>query len=349
MNATIGLLATVVLLLLNAVFVAAEFALVSARRASIEPRAEAGSRRAAVTLRAMEQVSIMLAGAQLGITLCSVALGAVSEPAIAHLLQRPFEAVGLPGGAAHAAAFVIALLLITVLHVVLGEMVPKNIALAAPEASSLWLSPVLAGAVRVVRPLLWLLNGLANLSLRVVRVQQRDEVASAFTSEEVADMVDESHRGGLIAAADRHLLGGALAFDTATAADLTLPLARVHTLDPAATPAAVEAMAARTGVTRFPLLEGERLIGYVHVKDTLPLPADRRDDPLPASCIRALPDVAAAAPLADAIEVMRNDHAHLARVFDGAALRGVITLDDILASLVQPSDPAPAPEADSAA
>lgn len=338
MSTGVGLAVTVVLLLLNGFFVGAEFALVSARRAGIEPRAEAGSRAAMTTLRAMENVSLMMAGAQLGITLCSVALGAVSEPVIAHALEPGFDLIRLPTSVLHPAAFVVALLLITVLHVVIGEMVPKNMALARPENAALRLAPILVALVRIARPLIALLNLLANGVLRAVRVQPRNEVVSAFTRDEVAAMVDESHRGGLLGRADRDLLDGALAFDAATVAALTLPMPRIHTLGAAATPDDVEALAARTGVTRFPVHSSYRMTHYVHVKDTLRIPAGDRRRPVPVRCLRALPDVAATASLATAIEVMRTQRAHLARVVDDAgATRGVITLDDILASLVHHS------------
>lgn len=336
MNTGLAIGATAVLLLLNGFFVAAEFALVSARRAGIEPYADAGSRRAVTTLRAMERVSVMLAGAQLGITLCSLALGALSEPAIAHLLRGLFADVGVTGAAVEPVAFVLALVLITVLHVVLGEMVPKNIALAAPERSSLWLSPILAAMIRIARPVIWLLNGTANLTLRALRVKPQDEVTSAFTRDEVADMIEQSHRGGLMPGDERALLGGALAFDRATAADLTLPLERVYTLGVSPTPAQVEALAARTGVTRFPLRDGDNLVGYVHLKDTLVLGSSEHGRALPPSSVRALPTVAAGASLAAAIDAMRTAHAHLAAVVGEAGLLGVITLDDILSSLVGP-------------
>jgi CBS domain containing-hemolysin-like protein len=339
-SAGVGIPLTAALLLLNAFFVGAEFALVSARRASIEPRAEGGSRRAISTLRAMEHVSLMLAGAQLGITVCSLALGAVSEPVIAHLLEPAFDATGLPADALHPLAFAVAILLITVLHVVIGEMVPKNIALAGPEAAALWLGPPLAGVVRALKPLIWLLNQAANLTLRAVRVQPRDEVVSAFTRDEVAGLVEQSHREGLLDPGERDLLSGALAFETATAMVLTLPLDRVHTLPPNPSANDVEQLAARTGVTRFPILDvdagGRRLTGYVHLKDTLTLAAADRDRPLPAAIIRALPDVAPDQPLAEAIDIMRTSSAHLARVTVAGQTVGVITLDDILANLVQP-------------
>lgn len=337
MSPGLGIAVTVLLLLLNAFFVAAEFALVCARRASIEPAAERGSRRAAITLAAMQRVSLMMAGAQLGITLCSVALGAVSEPAIAHLLEPPFDAAGLPAGLTRPAAFIIALALVTVLHVVLGEMVPKNVALADPDGAAQWLAPVLAVTVRAVRPVIWVLNEIANLVLRAMRVQPRHEVASAFTRDEVALFVDESRRGGLLAAAEHRRLGGALAFASATAGTLMLPLSRAHVLSAPPTADAVESLAARTGVTRFPVRAGAQLRGYVHLKDTLGVSPNDRSRPLPDSCIRPLPEVPADAPLAEVLEIMRADHAHIARIVSDGAVAGIITLDDILLSLVPPT------------
>ncbi|HSE56059.1 MAG TPA: CNNM domain-containing protein, partial [Nocardioidaceae bacterium] len=187
-----------VLLLGNAFFVGAEFALISSRRTQIEPRAQQGSRRARTTLRAMEQVSLMMAGAQLGITICSLGLGAVGEPAVAHLLEKPFASTGVPEGLLHPVAFAVALTIVVSLHMVIGEMVPKNIALAGPERSALLLGPPLFGIVQVLRPLIWLLNRVANLVLRAIRVEPKDEVTSAFTQEEVSGLVAESRREGLL-------------------------------------------------------------------------------------------------------------------------------------------------------
>ena len=132
-----GILLTVFLLAANAFFVGAEFALISARRSQIEPRAQAGSRMARTTLKAMEKVSLMMAGAQLGITMASLGLGAVSEPALAHLMEPVFHDLGLPDAWLHPVAFVIAMTIVVFLHVVVGEMVPKNIAIAGPDRAAL--------------------------------------------------------------------------------------------------------------------------------------------------------------------------------------------------------------------
>ena len=340
MSAGAGIALTALLLMLNAFFVGAEFALVAARRSALEPLVEAGSRRAARTVRAMEQVSLMMAGAQLGITVCSLALGAVSEPAIAHLLEPGGRALGLPGAAVHTVAFLVALALVTLLHVVLGEMVPKNVTLAGPEAAALWLGPPLAALVRALKPVIVVLNASANLVLRLLRVHPRAELASTVTRDELTGLVEHSHREGLLGPGERSLLAGAISFETATAADVTVPLARVHALGADPSAADVERLAARTGVTRFPIRDGGRLCGYVHLKDVLRVPDGARHRPLPAATIRPLPSVAADLPLSDAIETMRARQAHLARVTAPGPgpddTIGVITLDDVLAALTRP-------------
>jgi CBS domain containing-hemolysin-like protein len=327
---------TVALLLLNGLFVAAEFALVAARRTAIEPLAEAGSRRAAATLRAMERVSLMMAGAQLGITVCSLGLGALSEPAIARLLEPAFHAVGVPDAAGHAVAFAIALALVTVLHVVIGEMVPKNATLTGPDRAAMWLGPPLALIVRVLKPLLWLLNESVNLMLRAARIQPRDEVASAFTRDEVAGLIAQSQREGLLDQSRHERLTSALGFDTVTIGDITIPMARVHTIPRDASADDAERLAARTGVTRFPVRDGDTLVGYLHLQDTLGTPPDQRAGPLPARYIRPLPELSADLALPDALERMRGGKAPIAQVVADGASRGIATLDDLLARLVRP-------------
>ncbi|HEY0359529.1 MAG TPA: CNNM domain-containing protein, partial [Mycobacteriales bacterium] len=203
-----AVLLAVVLLGLNAFFVGAEFALITARRTQIEPRAVAGSRAARTTLRAMENVSMMMAGAQLGITVCSLGLGAVGEPALAHLVEPLFARFGVPDGLLHPAAFVLAMTIVVFLHVVLGEMVPKNIAIAGPERSALVLAPPLVAVVTVLRPFIVTMNAIANGILRLLRVEPKDEVGSTFTREEVAGLVEESRREGLLDADEYDLLSG---------------------------------------------------------------------------------------------------------------------------------------------
>src|SRR5215207_6620921 len=279
---------SVVLLAANAFFVGAEFALISARRSAIEPRAAGGGWAARRTLAAMERVSLMMAAAQLGITICSLGLGYLGEPAIAHTLEGPFEEVGVPEDLLHPIAFVIALSIIGYLHVVLGEMVPKNIALAGPDRSALLLAPPLTLIVRVLRPVIAVLNWIANVTLRLVGVEAKDEVTSAFTRDEVAGFVGESRREGLLDQHEGDLLEGALHFHEGTAASVLLPLDRLETVPPDVTPARLEAVAAHAGYSRFPVLRDGELIGYLHLKDALEFEDRHRNRPIAPSWIRDL-------------------------------------------------------------
>ena len=166
-----GVLALIVLLAGNAFFVGAEFAVISARRSQVEPKAEAGDRRAKTALWAMEHATLMLSACQLGITFCSIIILLVSEPAIHHLLEIPLQAIGAPESFIGPFAFIITLLVVTYLHVVVGEMVPKNMAFSIPDKSVLLLAPPLVLVSRVMKPVIWLMDALANGFLRLVGVE----------------------------------------------------------------------------------------------------------------------------------------------------------------------------------
>lgn len=333
---TIALIATFLLLVGNAFFVAAEFALVSARRSQIEVAAAGGSKAASVTLHAMERVSLMMAGAQLGITICSLGLGALSEPAIATLIEGPLESIGVPHGAVHPIAFAIALSLVTFLHVVLGEMVPKNLTLAAPDRTAILLGRPMSFVVRLLRPLVVSLNAMANAVLHLLRVQPRDEVTSVFTREEVAALVEESRSGGLLDPEDEKLVLDALTFEDRDARSILVPLAELRTLPPDVTPEQMEHAVVESNFSRFPIAEPDgELIGYVHVKDLLETDPVRRAAPMDRSTIRPLPVVRESDSLQSIIETMRSTGAHLAAVTgaDGDTL-GVATLEDTVEELV---------------
>jgi magnesium and cobalt exporter, CNNM family len=331
-----GLLIAAGLLLLNAFFVGAEFSVISARRSQIEPLADAGSRQARTALRAMEQVSLMLACAQLGITVCSLGLGAVAEPAIAHLIEGPMEAVGLPEGAVHPLAFTMALALVVYLHVVIGEMVPKNLALAGPERAVLVLAPPLMAIARATRPVIVVLNAVANGVLRLLRVEPKTELASTYTADEVHSIVTESAREGLLVD-DHGLLTGALEFSEREAGDVMVPLERLVTVPVGSTPAEVERLVTRTGFSRFPVVRAEsnELIGYLHLKDLLYADDGRHDQPVPEKRIRSLVSVSTGDEVEEALATMQRAGTHLARVIDadGSTL-GVLFLEDVLEELV---------------
>jgi CBS domain containing-hemolysin-like protein len=323
------------LLVANAFFVGAEFALISARRSSIELRASGGNRLAAITLRAMERVSLMMACAQLGITICSLGLGYLGEPAIAHALEDLFEAAGIPEALVHPVAFAIALGLISYLHVVLGEMVPKNLALAGPDRAALALAPPLAAIVRILHPIIALLNWIANAVLRLAGITPKDEVTSAFTRDEVAGLVEESHREGLLDLDEERLLVGALTFEERDVRTVTIPRDRLVTVAPDITPARVEAIAARTGYSRLPIEEDGELAGYLHLKDALEIEDVHRNRPIARSWIRPLSTVRISDPLRSALATMQRTSSHLARVVDAADRTvGVAALEDVLEKLV---------------
>jgi CBS domain containing-hemolysin-like protein len=325
----------VFLLAANAFFVGAEFALISARRSAIEPRAEDGSWAARVTLGAMERVSLMMAAAQLGITVCSLGLGYLGEPAVARVIDGPLETLGVPHALIHPIAFLLALSLISFLHVVVGEMVPKNIALAAPDRSALALGPPLALLVRIMRPVIALLNAIANGILRLVGVTPQEEVTSAFTRDEVAGLVEESRRHGLLDPDEGHLVLGALTFEERSARSVLLPLANLTTAPETVTPAELERLASSTGYSRFPISSDHDIIGYLHLKDVLEFEEVHRNRPIASSWIRPLPTVRVSDRLRDVLGTMQSSGAHLARVADEAgAVLGVVALEDVLEELV---------------
>jgi magnesium and cobalt exporter, CNNM family len=331
-----GLLLAVLLLALNAFFVGAEFALISARRTQIEPRAAAGSRAARRTLRAMENVSLMMAGAQLGITVSSLGLGAIGEPAVAHLLEPGFGRLGVPEALLHPVAFALAMTVVVFLHVVVGEMVPKNIALAGPERSALVLGPALAAVVTVLKPFIVALNAVANGVLRLLRVQPKGEVASTFTREEVAGLVEESRRDGLLDADEYNLLAGALGFQERTVDRVLLPAAGLTTIPRRASVAEVEQRVAATGFSRFPVTgNGGELVGYLHVKDVLACAPQHRERAVADKWVRPLGTVRRGDRLHEALAVMQARGAHMARVADDdGTVHGVVTLEDVLEELV---------------
>jgi CBS domain containing-hemolysin-like protein len=326
---------SLLLLGLNAFFVGAEFALISARRSVIEPIAEGGGRVAGITLRSMENVSLMLAAAQLGITLCTLGLGALAEPALAHAVEGPLDAIGAPQALVYPIALVFALFIVGALHVVLGEMVPKNIALARPERSALILAPPLRATVFLLYPAIASLNWSANAVLRLLGIDPKNEVASAFTRDEVAGLVEESRREGYLDLHESSLLTGALEFDEHDASSVLLPLDAIETVPVTVTPAEVEAVAARTGFSRFPVSRDGEMIGYLHLKDALEFKDRHRNRAIAESWVRPLPTVRADAPLRSVLETMQASGAHLARVVaSDRKVTGVVALEDVLEELV---------------
>jgi len=276
----------------------------------------------------------MLACAQLGITICSTSLGVVAEPAIAHLIEDPLAAIGVDEDLSHVISFVLALALVVYLHVVLGEMVPKNLAVAGPDRAVLMFGPPLVWIARMVRPVIAALNWLANHVLRLAGVEPKDEVASAFTAQEVQSIVERSQAEGLLAD-EQGLLAGAIEFSDRTAQDVMIPVGRLVTAANDSTPDDIEQLVARTGFSRFPVLDdGGRPTGYLHVKDVLYADGPGRHVPVPTWRVRMLAVVRPDAEVEEALSAMQRSGSHLARVDDDGTTVGVVFLEDILEELV---------------
>lgn len=337
MSLELGLTIGVLMLLGNAFFVGAEFGLVSVRRSKVELEALNGSRAARYTLSAMENVSLMLAGAQLGVTACSLVLGAVAEPVIAHMLEPVFHDIGMSETLIHPISLVIALAITVYLHVVVGEMVPKNLALASPTKTALLLTPPLLLIVRLCKPLVVLLNIVANGCLRLAGIKPRQEIASSFNRDEVAGFVKESHREGLLSRDEEHIISRALRLDERTIRGVLLPYEGVVEVTRAVTPAEIEQLSVKTGFSRFPMRdEKDKLIGYVHLKDIIEIDDAQYHDVLPTRYIWPLVSLKSTDSLRDALVTMQHSGTHIAQVKHAKTGKviGIVMLEDVLEELV---------------
>ncbi|MEU4705216.1 hemolysin family protein [Nocardia salmonicida] len=337
-----GILLTVVLLASNAFFVAAEFALISARRDRLEALVAQGKKKAQTVIEAGENLSIMLAAAQLGITICSILLGRVGEPAIAHLIERPFELLGLPEQLLHPVGFTLALTIVVILHILLGEMVPKNIALAGPERSALLLVPIHLVWLRIARPLIALYNLAANMTLRMLRIEPKDELDATVSTLELAEMIGESRSEGLLDEEEHRRLTQALGTSEQVVGDVMVPLAQARSvplIGNGTTLGEVEAAVSETGFSRYPVAASDgSLVGYLHIKDVLDEVADDNAGPdtvIPRTDIRPLPTVSTGTPLYEALARLRRTSSHLGRVVDNRGNTvGVVALEDLIEEFV---------------
>ncbi|NDK88986.1 HlyC/CorC family transporter [Gordonia desulfuricans] len=348
MNDIWGVVLTVALLAGNAFFVGAEFSLISARRDRLEALADEGRTRARTVIHAGEHLSLMLAGAQLGITICSILLGRVGEPAVAHLIERPLHLAHLPAGLLHPVAFAIALSLVALLHILLGEMVPKNIALAGPERAAMLMVPVHLAFIKVARPLIAFYNLLANLTLRALRVEPKDELDSTVSPVQLAQMLGESREEGLIDAEEHARLNRALRSVNRNVAEVMIPLDKMRSVDVERDPVtggtgpslgAVERAVTDTGFSRFPVRGPDgTYTGYLHLKDVLDDILDETIGPdsiIGVDQVRPLPVIADDTPLDEATGTLRRTSSHLGAVVDGTGRTvGIVALADLVEEFV---------------
>lgn len=332
------LLLAVGLIAANGFFVGAEFAVLASRRTRLEPLLRS-SRRARTALRAIEQLPLMISACQFGITLASLGLGALAEPVVASLLTDPLTALHVPHQLIHPLALAIALTLVSCLHMLLGEMVPKNLALTGPERAAMMLAAPLLLFVQIFRPIIIGLTAVATAVLKLLRITPASEIGEVTDRDSVAALIGESSEEGLLKTDQHELLTGALAFEETKAEAVGLPLDSLVTVDPDVTPARVEQLVTATGYSRFPVRANDRagadLIGYIHIADVLDTDQARRNMPLDHRWVRPLGEIRATATLQAALATLRRSGSHLARLIDdNGQTHAVIALEDILEELV---------------
>ena len=327
------LLITVLLLIGNGFFVAAEFALVAAGRPQLERAAAKGSRPAVAALAGARELSLMLAGAQFGITMCSLGLAIVTEPAFEHLLEPPLHALGVPEAATKAIALGTALAVVTFLHMVIGEMAPKSWAIAHPERAALMLALPFRAFAKVSRPVLTSLNNTTNALLRLIGITPKDELDSHTDAARLSHLVGESRRLGLIGRHDHELLRRAISAREATVGHLVVPGTSVTTIDADATAAQIRRKATASGHNRLLVRDRDgAATGIVHVRAAITEPdGERRAGEL----AHPAPVLTAETTVLDAVSRLRRARAQLAVVNDARnEFVGIVTLDDLLAELL---------------
>lgn len=332
------LLAVGVLLILGtAVYVAAEFSLVTVDRAKVAQQAAAGDLRSKALLGGLKSLSTQLSGAQVGITVTTLALGYVMEPSLAAMLAGPLEGVGLSTGAAESVAVVLSLVVATVLSMVFGELVPKNIAIAEPLATAKAVITPLRMSTWLFRPLIWVLNGIANGVLRIFSIEPQEELRSARSQEELQSLVRRSAAQGTLPEPTAGLLSRSISFSGKTAADVLTPRTRVRFVRAADSADAVLVAAGATGHSRFPVsgADSDDVVGLVHLKRAVSIAPDERTAVRVEQLMVEVPVVPATMPLDDLLDLLREQGLQMAVVADEyGGTAGILTLEDVVEELV---------------
>lgn len=323
------------LILANGFFVAVEFALLASLRSRIEE--ESGKLRGDLALRSMGRLGTVLAGTQLGVTLASLALGSVAEPAADRFLESLLHRTGLPESVSDPLALVVALAIVVFFHLVIGEMVPKSLALTHPERTLLALSIPAAAFVWVFRPVIWALNRLAFLGSRLFGVEPADELRSTASAAELGLMIEESREEGLIEEDDHELLTAALGFLERGTGEVMVRRDDIVAIDRSASVADAEDLMRTSGHSRL-LMIGHGLddvLGFVHAKDLLQLPRATRHRAVPLDAVRMTLTVPPDRGLGDVLLAMRRARRHVAVVADpGRRTLGLVTMEDVLETIV---------------
>jgi CBS domain containing-hemolysin-like protein len=332
------LVAAVGLLLANGFFVGAEFALTAARRTKLEKLAQGGDPRARTALASVRELSLMLAGAQLGITMASLGLGYVAEPAVADVIERGLSSVGeVPENVLHSISFVVALTIVVFFHMVVGEMAPKNIAIAQPEKTALWLALPFRLYVVLFRPVIATLNVVANGGCRLLGVEPQDEILTAHSADEIRRMIEQSAREGVVGGFERRLLSGATRIGELDAGAAMVPRTDMSASPITATAEDIERIVLETGHSRLPIYgrDLDNVLGFFHAKDLLNIAVEDRRQPIPRRLIRPMLVVPESRKLHPLLFDMRRERTHFALVIDEhGGTAGVLTIEDVIEELV---------------
>jgi CBS domain containing-hemolysin-like protein len=332
----VGLIAVVALILTNAYFVATEFALVAVRRTQIELWVEENRRGATAAAEAIGDLDDAIAATQLGITLASIGLGFVGEPALARLMEPLLASVGLGSVAVHSVAIVVAFSIITFLHVVVGELAPKAIALDRPGNVALVCARPLLIFGRIFRPVIALMNGAGNGLVRLLGVPPAGHGHSVHSPEELSLLVTEARRAGKIRPYAGRILGNVFRLSRTRVRDVMVPTREVFSVDKRLSPDDLLDLLRETGFTRLPVFEGDRdnVVGILHTKDLFHLFAATGVVIL-ADALRPVTEIRPDLPVVDALRQFRRGRKHLAIVRDrGGPMLGVCTLEDVLEEIV---------------
>lgn len=325
------------LLAANAFFVAAEFSLLAARRSRIEALAAEGDHRARRAAAGLRQLSLMLAGAQLGITMASLGLGAVAEPALAGAFERLLEPTGLGTVPRHTVAFVVGLAIVVLVHMVVGEMAPKSWAITHPERSALSLAGPFRAFVLVLRPFIRVLNALANGLVRLLGVTPQDERALAHSPADLALLLQESAEHGTLAEEEHALLSRSLSLSGLDAVAAMTPRREVVWVDAATGVPELEDVMRRSGRSRVLVADGDldRVDGMVHFRDVLRLDDVHRSSARAGDLVRPVLAVPEHRPLEDVLLDLRERRRRMAVVVDEVGTTiGLLTVEDVLEELI---------------
>jgi CBS domain containing-hemolysin-like protein len=334
----LGLVAVVLLTLGTALFVAAEFSLTTLERSQVDHHAaQVGDRKALNIQRAHRSLSFQLSGAQLGITITTLITGYIAEPAIAHLIEPPLAAIGLPPGIATPIAVIVALLLATSLSMVIGELVPKNLAIARPLQTARAVAGLQVRFSLIFRWLINVLNGSANWTVRRLGVEPAEELRSARSPEELGSLVRSSAEHGTLDEGTATLLDRSLRFGDRTADELMTPRVQVEALRADARVHDLVELAGRTGFSRFPVHGGDLddINGIVHVKQVFSVPAAQRVSTPVSAIARPVLTVPESLDGDTLLERLRASSLQVAVVVDEyGGTAGLVTLEDLIEEIV---------------